>query len=325
MENTKINLFFKEISKKNKNYKKMEKILKNINLNYQDESEKNLLMIILEITKDETIIKMLLKENININHIDKNFNNIMYYIMKNKINLNIIKILVKKNINLNQANYFGYTTLMLALIYNKDYEVIKFLLEKGCNINKKNYNKDNCLQIALYNFNKFEIIDLLMRKNADIFNKNKQMRNSFLILVNKNYSLKFINLFISYNILNLNENDDFEILFIFFQKNKFIKLKILLNNLKTKGFLYKLCILNDRKNFLLFLIREFGIFYNKRFKINFLILLYLFDKDNLHKFLKENIKKCIEIKCFFGWNSLQYKKWLKKKYSLEYYKLFYFK
>lgn len=135
----------------------------NTNLNIINDEGQSLL--ILATLKDNLeIVELLIDSGVNVNLQDNSGNNALMVAIDNKIDFDIIKLLIISGTDINLRNNIGDTALIIAVKKDSSLTLIEFLINAGADINIINNNGDNALKIASekkYN----SIIKLLTKTN----------------------------------------------------------------------------------------------------------------------------------------------------------------
>ena len=244
----------------------------------------------------------------------------------------IKKILKKNKSEINKKNIYNQYPLNYALENLKNPLLIETLLKNKANPNKKNNNKIFSLDIALRKKWDFHIIELLIKNKLKITYKKDCKYNILMMALKYKSDFDTIKLLVDSG-CNVNWKNKY---------NESVLKYSLLYNYSDEVIIYLLKKIDDVKSsfFLLilyekkYLVRylfEKSIYFNKRVRLTFLHLHYIFletdylenEEEDLKNFNFNDIEYLNEIglykKCVFGWNGLQYKFWAEKKNSLSYY------
>jgi ankyrin repeat protein len=131
------------------------------NLNWNINYNVNLFTI----TKNKTMLKLLIKNGANID-MDAGYPGctLLYYAIVNN-DYDMIDFLLDNNINVNSQHGDWGTTPLIIACYNNDLNLVKKLTEHGANVNLQKYNKESPLSIAIENNNQ-DIIAYLRANGA---------------------------------------------------------------------------------------------------------------------------------------------------------------
>lgn len=135
-----------ELKSPNFNEEKVSSIIKNVDINHNNQDLQNFLHLIIAANKIESV-KFLLKNGIDYNASDS-FGRTPFMLACQNGYLDAINELLKMHVNVDQEDYNGYTAIEYA-IYNNKYAAYKLLKKHIKNVNRKNKRNLTLLHIAI--------------------------------------------------------------------------------------------------------------------------------------------------------------------------------